>query len=74
MQAEISADGRSSGTRVAAAEQIAIAASGLARKAAASGLNGLADLIESVVIEAWREACKSNEIGPAPGGQEEAGP
>ena len=38
------------------AEQIAIAASGLARKASANGLSDLAGLIEQVVLEAWREA------------------
>jgi hypothetical protein len=42
--------------RMAAAEQIAIAASGLARSARENELVSLADLLEQAVLEAWREA------------------
>jgi hypothetical protein len=43
-------------SRIAAAEQITVAAAALARTAFASGLVTLLAPIEAVVLEAWREA------------------
>jgi hypothetical protein len=47
--------------RSAVAEQIAISASRLARTAREGGMLRLADLIETVVLEAWREASGPDE-------------
>ena len=50
---------RGSQERAAAAEHIAIEASGLARVANANQFGLLAYLIDMVVLEAWREASES---------------
>jgi hypothetical protein len=47
-------------SRADVAEHIALEASGLARLATANQFPLLAHLIDSVVLEAWREATESN--------------
>ena len=42
--------------RAIVAEQIALAASDLARKASANSLDKLSALLNQIVLEAWREA------------------
>ena len=63
--------GNSSLSKAAVAEQIAVSASGLVRMASASGLHRLAELIEAVVLEAWREA---SEPDPGHLGAQRASP